>query len=78
MRLSIEYDRQLEELDVVCDLEGLDSLIRQLVKLREVGGHAHLMTPSWAGCELTEERSSETSQLVNHLRVVLLKEGSEA
>jgi hypothetical protein len=31
------------------------------------------MTPSWAGDELTEERQTEASSLVNHVRIVLKK-----
>ncbi|MEI8376734.1 MAG: Imm32 family immunity protein [Planctomycetota bacterium] len=72
MLLSVEYRREEDELDIVCDSEGLNSLIDRLVKLRDRGGHTHLMTPSWAGDELTEERQTDNGVLVNHVRIVLL------
>lgn len=72
MLLTVEYDEREEELDVVCDPDGLDKLIKELNKLRTNGGHIHLMTPSWAGNELTEERQTPNNLLINHMRVVLV------
>lgn len=72
MVLSIEYQTAQQELAIVCDSEGLDSLIAHLQVLKRDGGHIHLMTPSWAGDELTEEKHMPDSDLINHLRVVLL------
>jgi hypothetical protein len=72
MVLTIEYQNEAEELDIVCDLSGLELFISHLQKLKRDGGHIHLMTPSWAGDELTEEKQSENGVLINHLRVVLL------
>jgi hypothetical protein len=71
MRLSVEFQSDEEELDIICDQEGLDSLIETLNRLREHGSHAHMMTPSWAGNELTEERHTENGILINHMRIVL-------
>ena len=71
MLLSVEYQPNLEELDIMCDSDGLDLLIEKLNKLKQHGGHAHLMTPSWAGNELTEDRQTDNGTLINHVRVVL-------
>jgi hypothetical protein len=72
MLLTVEYQPQQEELDIVCDVAGLELLITKLNQLKQNGGHTHLMTPAWAGDELTEERQTETGMLVNHVRLVLL------
>lgn len=60
------------EIAIMCDADGLAALVEQLEILRRNGGHVHLMTPSWAGTELTENKQIEGSVLINHLRVVLL------
>lgn len=47
-------------------------LQRKLDALRRSGpDHVHLMTPSWAGNELTEEVQGTGNVLFNHLRIVL-------
>lgn len=69
--LSIEYDRQ-NQANIYCDRDGLETLLRELLILKSRGGHAHLMTPSWAGQELTEERHNLDAELVHHLRIVLI------
>lgn len=71
MLLSIEYNAESEELSIVCDGDGIDSLIGHLNRLKGNGGHTHLMTPAWAGSELTEERHAPDGILINHVRVVL-------
>ena len=55
------------------DDEGLEFLIEKLTRLRGKRDHEHLMTPSWAGNELTEvKQGSAEYELVNHLRLVKL------
>jgi len=71
MLLSVEFQPD-HELDIICDEDGIELLIDKLSKLKKNGGHAHLMTPSWAGDELTEDRYSDNSVLVNHVRIVLM------
>lgn len=74
MLLTVEYQANVQELDIVCDDEGIELLMDRLRKLRDGGGgHTHLMTPSWAGDELTEERQTEAGLLVNHVRIVLTR-----
>ena len=77
MLLSVEYQQPLEELDIICDSAGLDALINHLCQLKQHGGHLHLMTPSWAGTELTEIRFNETALLINHVRIAFLPNRDE-
>jgi hypothetical protein len=60
-----------QQLEIYCDRDGLATLQRELDILKERGGHAHLMTPSWAGYELTEERQGEHTQLIHHVLIRL-------
>jgi len=76
MLLTVEYDKP-GTVGIYCDKEGLDLLISRLVKLKERGGHDHLMTPSWAGWELTEEIQGEGNQLINELTVRVKPEVAE-
>ncbi|HEY2930855.1 MAG TPA: Imm32 family immunity protein [Acidobacteriota bacterium] len=39
----------------------------------ETGGHDHLMTPAWAGHELTEERQGDNTKLVNMVTIACVK-----
>jgi len=73
MLLSIEFQRD-QELDIICDEDGIELLIDKLSRLKKNGGHTHLKTPSWAGDELTEDRYSENAVLVNHVRIVLMNQ----
>ena len=63
------------EVEIFCDQEGLSLLIRQLQLLKTAPDHVHLMTPSWAGNELSETTVGEGTSLINHLRVTLLPAG---
>jgi len=73
MLLSVEFQPD-QELNIICDEDGIELLIDKLSKLKKNGGHTHLMTPSWAGDELTEDRYSENAVLVNHVRIVLMNQ----
>ncbi len=70
MTLTVEYADEVVEL--FADRDGLDVLIRALQRLRERGGHDHLMTPSWAGQELTETKQDPASKLIHHLRITVV------
>ena len=72
MILTVEWQAEQQELDIVCDDEGLEVLLAKLLKLKKSGGHTHLMTPSWAGDELTEEKQTDHGDLINHVRIVKL------
>jgi immunity protein 32 of polymorphic toxin system len=60
------------EVEIFCDRDGLSLLIRQLELLKSGPAHVHLMTPSWAGYELSETTVGKGTTLVNHLRITLL------
>jgi len=77
MTLTVEAkrreDQPVEEVAMCFDDDGLITLIDKLQRLRGKRDHSHLMTPSWAGSELTEEKQGGAEyELVNHLRLVKL------
>lgn len=66
-------DWDISEVAICFDLEGLELLEYKLKLLRQgpAPDHEHLMTPSWGGDELTEEKQGDDRDiLVNHLRLV--------
>lgn len=74
MLLTVEKQKSEQGEVAICfDREGLEFLIFQLSKLRERHDHFHLMTPAWAGHELTEElQGGDQYELCNSLRLVRL------
>jgi hypothetical protein len=59
------------EMAICCDEQGLELLIDKLARLRNKLDHTHLMSPSWAGNELTEQKQGGSEyELINHLRLV--------
>lgn len=58
--------------EIYFDTEGLESLIEELSRLKEIGDHAHFMTPSWGGDELCEEKVLPINDLVHHLKLTLV------
>lgn len=74
--LTVELGDESRVVEIHCDRDGLETLIRHLKSLRRAGEHVHLKTPSWAGAELTEVRHGKSTTLVNHLVVGL--QGEEA
>lgn len=59
------------EVALCLDDEGLEVLVRKLERLRGRREHDHLMTPAWAGSELTDNKQGGPEfELVNHLRIV--------
>jgi hypothetical protein len=71
MILTVEYSPKAEDVEIFCDREGLEVLLKKLNFLGKNGGHVHLMTPSWAGNELTEETQGNGTDLINHLRIAI-------
>ena len=68
-------DWEIDEVVICFDEEGLELLEYRLKLLRQgkVPNHDHLMTPAWAGDELTEEKQGHDRDiLINHLRLVRL------
>lgn len=67
------YDSSLAEVAICFDEEGLEFLMSKLASLRGIKDHEHLMTPSWAGDDLSEiKQGSPEYELINHLRLVKL------
>lgn len=66
-------DASTAEVAICFDDHGLDLLIEKLSRLRGKKDHMHLMTPSWAGDELSEHKQgNDEYKLLNHLRLVKL------
>lgn len=62
---------EIGEVAICLDEESIELLEKQLAFLKKEPDHVHLMTPSWAGDELTEEKQGDHKWvLVNHLRIV--------
>ena len=71
MAISVESEDQ-EVVHVFADSDGLDSLIRDLTRLRdstESGDHVHLFSKSWGGYELSEDKFLADSSLVHHVKI---------
>jgi hypothetical protein len=63
------------EVAICFDEEGLSFLVERLSALKGKLDHTHLMTPSWAGNELTEvKQGGDEYTLGNHLRLVKVKD----
>ena len=79
MKLTVELQKSDYPEVVLCfDAEGLDVLIRKLEYLRMKVDHLHLMTPAWAGQDLTEDLvGGEQYQLINSLRLVRIADSTE-
>ena len=76
MLLTVEYKNDSNnvsqgEIEIYCDKEGLDKLIKKLQSIKQNGGHEHFMTPSWAGTELTESKQGKDTFLLHHLCIML-------
>jgi hypothetical protein len=69
--LTVEHNPKIDAVEIFCDRDGLELLIGKLTRLKDRGGHIHLMTPAWAGDELTEERYRPNNKLFNHLMIAL-------
>jgi len=77
MLLTVELkdgrDASTAEIAICCDDQGLEFLIKKLSSLRGKKDHLHLMTPAWAGSELSEKKQGGPDyELVNHLLLVKL------
>jgi hypothetical protein len=74
MLLTVEKEKSEQGEVAICfDRDGLEFLISKLSKLRDRQDHLHLMTPAWAGNELTEVlQGGDQYELCNSLRLVRL------
>jgi len=73
--LTFELSPDKEILEIHCDKQGLEDLIYYLQKLlnskSEPPRHDHLMTPSWSGYELSEEKKIADNKLLNKVTIYL-------
>jgi hypothetical protein len=60
----------LSEVDIYCDIEGINELKRQLEFLVQGETHVHLASASWAGNELSEVPFGEGSIIVHQATIV--------
>lgn len=69
--LTFEIPNAKNELDIHLDEEGAKLLIQSIGDLLNSSGHVHqhLMTPAWAGNELSEEAQGENVDLLNKVTI---------
>lgn len=67
--LTVEINAKEKRVEMYLDKEGL-RILRQSLDMLQQQGHDHLMTPSWAGTELTESSQGHDTELMNHLLLV--------
>lgn len=61
------------EVEIFLDRKAFADLLQQLSLLKHPGDHAHFMTPSGGGQELTEQAQREGNTIVHHLRLSLVE-----
>lgn len=71
---TFEYEQPEEALHIhanPAELRHLATLFTQLAESIERTGHnhVHLHTPQWGGNELSEEKQSVSSSLINHVKI---------
>jgi hypothetical protein len=77
MKITVEISKEnvrgedVYEVCVFFDEEGAEFLAGKIASLKQGGviEHEHLMTPSWSGWELSEERQHPSSILCNHFEL---------
>lgn len=73
VELKVASPPNESEAAICFDDEGLELLIKKLIRLKDARDHEHLKTPGWAGAELTENKQGgDDYVLLNHLRLVKL------
>ncbi|MHB9132352.1 MAG: Imm32 family immunity protein [Armatimonadota bacterium] len=70
--ITLEFNKDKAMIELICDNDGIKSIINQLNILMKYGGHLHLMTPSWGGDDLAETPIGCGNEIINHLKIVLL------
>lgn len=72
--LTFELTTDNGEIEIHGDEAGLRFLIDAITKVIENRTHDHLMTPSWAGYELSENTQGVDNSLINKVTINLLKD----
>lgn len=70
---ELRDQRELDELDVYLDVEGLAALLAQL-RFLEAGNtdHIHLMAESWGGTHLGNEPLQAGATPLRHVKISLV------
>jgi hypothetical protein len=63
--LTFEISKNLDEIDIHGNQQGLSELLEIIGNVIKSRQHDHLMTKSWGGDELSDERQDETATLIN-------------
>lgn len=75
MLLTFEYNAD-GVVEIFMDEDGRKLLVNTVQKLSIATSeidHDHLMTPAWAGVELTEELQNPANELINKVTVFLVR-----
>lgn len=67
--LTFEISNDHQQLHIFGNRQGLSSLICKLAVVLKAGDHDHLMTPSWAGQELTETLQASDTKILNKVTI---------
>ncbi|MTI85644.1 MAG: methylhydantoinase [Firmicutes bacterium] len=67
--LTFEYNDVDENLEIHANKQGLKFPKRQIEKLEVNNTNFHLITSSWGGDELSEEKQGENNKLINHVKI---------
>jgi len=69
--ITFELREDKDQVDIHLNKEGIDYMIKILEELRtgNTNDHFHLMTNSWGGDQLSEDKQSESSELLNLVTV---------
>lgn len=69
--LTFELSSRGDELEIHLDRKGLAALRKVLERLERGESHEHLMTPSWGGHELSQEKQGGDTTLLNKVTLRL-------
>ncbi len=58
-----------DEIEIVLDGEGLDSLLAQLRFLQGRADHVHLMSEAWGGSHLEGIAQTEANSIIHHVKI---------
>lgn len=69
--LTFEISNDSQEIEIHGNVEGLTRLVNIIENVIKNQTHNHLMTPSWAGNELSEELQGKNTKLINKVSIGL-------
>lgn len=66
-----EYRRHPDEMEIILDSDGLESLLAQLKLLKEKRTeHIHLMSESWGGTHLDDQPHNKESVAIHSVKIL--------